>query len=148
MKKAVQNPLTKKLNASKPIQTRRDTVSIPKALNSQKSKITQGIMAGKKGMGLKADTTQKIKVGGGQKPSVIIKKQTTVKPTKPEVVNLPYKPNFVTKTDKGTGKQTRVIVGGPKVETLPSKIQYTTDKFGNKQVVKPSNELIKLKNKK
>ncbi len=106
----------------------------------------------KNGMGLKADTTQRIKVGAGPKPSVIIKKQTTVKPakpaSKPEAKVMPYKPNYVTQTDKRTGKQTRVIVGGPKVNKMPYQIEYTTDKFGKKQVVKPSNPLTKLKNKK
>jgi hypothetical protein len=95
----------------------------------------------------KKDSVKKVTPIGGSKPSVTIKKETAIKPAKPIAKNMPYKPNFVTKTDKGTGKQTRVIVGAPKVKTLPNKIQYTTDKFGKKQVVKPSNPVMKLKGK-
>jgi len=40
----------------------------------------------------KIDSTKKVTIGGNAKPSVIIKKQTTVKPAKPVEKLMPYKP--------------------------------------------------------
>jgi hypothetical protein len=72
----------------RPMGLKTDSASnMVKALTSPKAKAMRDSIlktnikkTGKMPMGLKADTTQKIKVGGGPKPSVMIKKQTTFKP--------------------------------------------------------------------
>ena len=46
---------------------------------------------------IKIDSTKKVTPIGGSKPSIMIKKQTTVKPAKPIAKNMPYKPNAVAK---------------------------------------------------
>jgi hypothetical protein len=83
---------------------------------------------------VKIDSVKKVTPIGGSKPSVIIKKQTTVKPAKPGVISGPYRPNPESKNK-------------PQVKTLPYKIEYKKDKFGKNQVVKPSNPVMKLKGK-
>jgi len=83
----------------RPMGLKTDSASnMVKALTSPKAKAMRDSIlkanikkTGKMPMGLKADTTQKIKVGGGPKPSVIIKKQTTVKPAKPAAKLMPYR---------------------------------------------------------
>ena len=113
---------------------KKDTVNLAKALTSQKALAAQKIAAQKRPMGLKVDSTKKVTPIGSSKPSVMIKKQTTVKPAKPGVISGPYRPNPESKNK-------------PQVKTLPSKIEYKKDKFGKNQIVKPSNPLMKLKNK-
>ena len=77
----------------RPMGLKTDSASnMVKALTSPKAKIAQALMAKKKGMGLKVDSTKKVTPIGGSKPSVIIKKQTTVKPAKPAEKLMPYKP--------------------------------------------------------
>lgn len=71
---------------------KKDTINIAKALTSPKAKIVQDLMAKKKGMGLKVDSTKKVTPIGGSKPSVIIKKEKIVKPVNPSIKNMPYKP--------------------------------------------------------
>ena len=111
MKNSTKNPLPKKLTATKQAISKRDTVqakpsipgklrapvngSNPSKVNSTAQKIKAQFETGfnrkKMAPSFKADTTQKIKVGGGSKPSVIIKKQTTVKPAKPAAKLMPYR---------------------------------------------------------
>jgi hypothetical protein len=71
----------------KPI-AKKDTTSNP-ILNKINS-----IVGGKKKVApsVKVDSTKKVTMGGNSKPSVMIKKQTTVKPTKPGEKLMPYKP--------------------------------------------------------
>lgn len=68
----------------RPMGLKTDSASnMVKALTSPKAKIAQALMAKKKGMGLKVDSTKKVTPIGGSKPSVIIKKETKIKGTKP-----------------------------------------------------------------
>lgn len=127
----------------RPMGLKTDSASnMVKALTSPKAKAMRDstlkayvAKTGRMPMGLKVDSTKKVMPGGGPKPSVIIKKQTTVKPAKPGVISGPYRPNPESKNK-------------PQVKTLPYKIEYKKDKFGKNQVVKPSNPVKLLKNKK
>jgi hypothetical protein len=86
--------------AKKVMTSKQDTINIAKALTSPKAKIAQVLMAKKKGMGLKVDSTKKVTPIGGSKPSVIIKKQTTVKPAKPIMGKMPMKKAIIKKMMK------------------------------------------------
>jgi hypothetical protein len=74
--------------ALKSIAAKKDSTSNP-ILNRINS-----IMGAKKGKPntVKIDSTKKVMPIGGPKSSITIKKQTTIKPTKPDVIKLPYKP--------------------------------------------------------
>lgn len=84
----------------RPMGLKTDSASnMVKALTSPKAKAMRDstlkayvAKTGRMPMGLKADTTKKVMPGGGSKPSIIIKKQTTVKPAKPAKKLMPYKP--------------------------------------------------------
>ena len=69
--------------------------SNPSKVNSTAQKLKAQFETGfnrkKMAPSVKADTTQRIKVGGVSNPSVIIKKQTTVKPAKPAKKLMPYR---------------------------------------------------------
>lgn len=73
-------------------------LNMVKALTSPKAKAMRDSIlkanvakTGKMPMGLKVDSTKKVTPIGRSKPSVIIKKQTTVKPAKPAAKLMPYK---------------------------------------------------------
>ena len=69
--------------------------SNPSKVNSTAQKLRAQFETGfnrkKMAPSVKADTTQRIKVGGVSNPSAIIKKQTTVKPVKPAKKLMPYR---------------------------------------------------------
>jgi len=60
---------------------------------------------------IKIDSTKKVMPIGGSKPSVMIKKQTTIKPAKPVAKNMPYKPNAVAKPKAKGVSLIKVSVG-------------------------------------
>ena len=84
----------------RPMGLKTDSASnMVKALTSPKAKAMRDstlkayvAKTGRMPMGLKVDSTKKVKIGGNAKPSVMIKKQTTVKPVKPVEKLMPYKP--------------------------------------------------------
>ena len=120
LKKAMANgDQSSAANAYKSMAAKKDTVSIPKQTYfSNKPTMSLIERMGKKSLIKKAkpdtvkiDSTKKVTPIGGSKPSVMIKKQTTIKPAKPVAKNMPYKPNAVAKQKAKGVSLIKVSVG-------------------------------------